>query len=659
MKQFLKKFLSITLLLSSAAAFADCETSCNTSTNCGTVACYPNRSQSRYKIHQDAGMVGHTNDKSSDEVEGWWGTASATVGYQQTFRSGKIAKSLLGNDLVSSTTTPVTSCNDSCGDNVIMIQGSTVANRNAKAWLADNFYLPTDFNGSFSVSPKIQTFFADLNFYLGLDEWWKGGYVQFSGPIVYTRWNLDYQEQTPTAAGVADHGAGYFTPLALTRADLLANFSEYVQGKSPIAGAGTITQTNTGTSPVPATNTITFQPLNYARMRCDASKETGFADLRMELGWNFWRQEDYHLGANIQAAAPTGNKCCSKYVFDAVVGNGKHWELGGGLTGHYVFYRSEDGEKHFGFYGDLNVTHMFGRSGLHTYDLKNKPNSKYMLAAQFGTNSLAVRGTSTTGVLATQQFAQNYTPVANLTTVNVSVSSAAQIDMIAKFNYTYKNFSFDLGYNLFYRSCQDVDAKSDCDSDCGDALVNLCTSGQENTWALKGDAQMYGFAISTGTTTGAPVVVASQAIPLSATESTATIHGGTNGTNGTVGAFPQTNANIDNAQAAFAGGATPLALVNATAVTTPAINTSIQPVFLSCSDIDMNGTQSMSNTLFGNIQYNFKGDDWTPYLGVGAMVEFGTNSSNCDSSDDCSDNNCSTATASYWGVWVKGGLSFN
>ena len=100
MKQFLKKFLSITLLLSSAAAFADCgttscETSCNSSTNCSTVACFPNRSQSRYKIHQDAGMVGHTNDVSSDDVEGWWGTASATVGYQQTFKSSKIAKSLL------------------------------------------------------------------------------------------------------------------------------------------------------------------------------------------------------------------------------------------------------------------------------------------------------------------------------------------------------------------------------------------------------------------------------------------------------------------------------------------------------------------------------------------------------------------------------------
>jgi hypothetical protein len=216
MKQFLKKFLSITLLLSSAAAFADCatscETSCETKTNCGTVACFPNRSQSRYKIHQDAGMVGHTNDVSSDDVEGWWGTASATVGYQQTFKSSKIAKSLLGNDFVSSSTPAVTSCNDSCGDNVIKIQGSLIENRDPKAWLADNFYLSPKFSGSFSISPKIQTSFADLNFYLGLDEWWKGGYIQFSGPIVSTRWNLDYQEQTPIGTADEIYQAGYFTP---------------------------------------------------------------------------------------------------------------------------------------------------------------------------------------------------------------------------------------------------------------------------------------------------------------------------------------------------------------------------------------------------------------------------------------------------------------
>lgn len=657
MNKFLKKFFSIALLASSAVVLADsCSTSCDSSdsTSCGTVSCFPVRSQSVNAARRGAGMVGHTND-AADERESWWGTFNVTPGYQQTWRSSKIAECLLGSDFVSSTN-QTNGCSTSCDDSkTILIQGSNVANRNAKAWLADNFYLPTDFNGSFSISPKIKTFYADLDFYLGLDEWWKGAYVQVWGPIVYTRWDLDFNEQTPTAAGTTEHKAGYFTPNSLLRADMLADFKSYIQGNT-IGTNGVVSQTDAAN----VAHTIKFNPLNYARMACKSSQETGFGDLRAELGWNFWRDEDYHMGISIQAAAPTGNKCCSKYVFDAVVGNGKFWELGGAVSGHYVFYRSEEGDKHFGFYGDLNVTHMFKRSGLHTYDLKGKPNSKYMLAAKFGTNNSDVRGTSATGTLATKQFAEEYAPVANLTTVKVDVSSAAQIDMVAKFNYTYKKFSMDLGYNFYYRGCQDVDCATDCDS-CDNDSVNLFTAGQENTWALKGDAQMYGFAANDASSSGAPIVAASQAIPLSATENNATIHGGTNSPTAQL-TLPNANTAIDNAQQAYAGGATQLRLGSAVVSTSNLgenpINTSIQPVFLSSSDIDLRGVRSMSHGLFTHLQYNFEREDWTPYVGIGAMVEFGTDSNDCDSSD-CSSNNNTTCTPSSWQVWLKGGISFS
>jgi hypothetical protein len=414
---------------------------------------------------------------------------------------------------------------------------------------------------------------------------------------------------------------------------------------------------------------VTFQGLQYAKASCGSRTETGFADLRAELGWNFWRNEDYHMGINIQAAAPTGNKYHSEHLFNAVVGNGKHWELGGGLTGHYVFYRSEDSDKHFGFYLDLNVTHMFKASGLRTFDLKNKPNSKYMLAMQFGTNSQNVTSLATAGTAATKQFADVYAPVANITTIDVDASSAAQIDLVTSFNYTYKKFSWDLGYNFYYRSCEEFDCSNECEP-CNNN-VNLCTSGQANTWALKGDSKMFGFASGTGGT--APLLVAAQAVPLSATDSTATIYGGDNFAVTGVTPTSSTNATVDNATAAFAGGATSVALYNAPTGTTP-IFTSIQPVFLQCSDIDKRGTRSMSHTLFTNLQYNFEGEDMTPYLGFGGKVEFGTRSGddNCGNGNNtttttattatgcCSDESgCISSSASSWSVWIQGGISFS
>ena len=73
-------------------------------------------------------------------------------------------------------------------------------------------------------------------------------------------------------------------------------------------------------------------------------------------------------------------------MFDAVVGNGKHWELGGGLTAHYTFWRDDSENKTFGFYLDANITTLFKAREQRTFDLKGKPNSRYLLAAQFGNN---------------------------------------------------------------------------------------------------------------------------------------------------------------------------------------------------------------------------------------------------------------------------------
>lgn len=661
MKQFLKKFLSITLLISSAAAFAER----------AVVSTIQNRSQSRYYIHQSAGNVGHTDDVQY-EKENWWGDVNAVVGWQQTFQDNRIAHALLGSDLNSTATTVsfMGGCNDRCDNGRgLLVQGSTVANRNANAWLADYLYLPTDFNSEIRIKPRIQSFFADFTFYLGLDEWFEGGYFQIHGPVVYTNWHLGFEESI-TSAGTAagSYPVGYFAPTAIANTSLLSSVRSYMEGNAPFGGSNAFTDTAT----TPVTQTVTFQGLRFARMSgCGSRKETGFADLRAELGWNFWRNEDYHIGANIQAAAPTGNRDHAEHMFDAVVGNGKHWELGGAVTGHYVFYRSTDGDKHFGFYGDLNVTHMFKAKGMRTFDLKGKPNSKYMLATMYGANTQHLTGTGPTGTAATNQFADVYAPVANLTTLRINSSSSAQIDLVAKFNYTYKKFSMDLGYNFYYRSCEDFDCASDDCSPC-DNLVNLCTSGQANTWALKGDSRMFGF--PTAGVGVAPITFAGQAIPLSATDSSATIHGGNNLT-ATVTPTTSVNAGIDAPQIAFAGGVTTGTELFIAPGSIVGINTSIQPVFLSCSDIDIRGTRSMSNSIFTHLQYNFEcNESWSPYIGVGAMVEFGNGSSgddnNCNNSvttvaattmtgcdSDC--DSCLSITPSYWGVWAKVGLSFN
>jgi hypothetical protein len=88
---------------------------------------------------------------------------------------------------------------------------------------------------------------------------------------------------------------GYFTPSG--DEILLASLSNYFAGEAPTS-----------------INNITFQGLKWAKMpNCDETK-VSFADLRAELGWNFFQDDDYHVGVGFHVAAPTGNQRKAEFV---------------------------------------------------------------------------------------------------------------------------------------------------------------------------------------------------------------------------------------------------------------------------------------------------------------------------------------------------------
>jgi len=62
----------------------------------------------------------------------------------------------------------------------------------------------------------------------------------------------------------------------------------------------------------------------------------------MQLGYNFLLCPDAHIGVSFYAAAPTGNRPLGAFLFEPIIGNGKHWEVGAGLTSHTNIWKSED-----------------------------------------------------------------------------------------------------------------------------------------------------------------------------------------------------------------------------------------------------------------------------------------------------------------------------
>ena len=574
-----------------------------------------------------------------------------TPKYSQSFRPSRICRCLFGDVLTESAintttvptgttvTTNTNSCNDDsgCGSSrgcTIAIQGSAVPTttaNNSVALAAENFLLARDFNGEISFKPQVRTFSLDFQFYMALDEWCEGLFFRVYGPFVHNRYDLRFNEDVISAGTAAGgYAAGFFDTVAVPQANLLQSFQAYAQGNT-IAYPG---------------STVTVQPLQYAKLPCGALKQNSFANLRFDLGYNFWSDEDYHLGFMLEAAAPTGKRPDAEYLFSPNSG-GKHWELGGGLTGHYTLWRSEDEEKHFDFVMEADVNHLFKSKETRTFDLKGKGLSRYLLAERLvspaaGLTSGAAVGTAVAPAL---QFGSMYAPVANISTVRAKVSVDVEVDLVGMFNFTARGWSVDLGYNFWYRGCEKIDV------DCFNT---------SNLYGIKGDASVFGF---NGTT---PVA-------LSATNSGATIQGGTSTA---ANLLAGNNANVDSPALAFTDGATPTTLAVAAGVTPSVqINTSTAPVVITLDSLDIDGARSrgMSHKIFTHLNYTWTDrEDWIPYVGFGADVEFGTRSHSSDSScptstttttntmTTCdSGSSCHQCALSQWAVWVKGGLSFN
>jgi hypothetical protein len=644
MKQTLKSLFAFTVLLSAVQAVAVTPT-------------FIPRSQS---VNVAREMVGWQNLINLCDMEECYGAFAITPEYTQSFRNGRLAECLLG---VGS------NCESDCNGASIKVSGSQVANRGATDWLGDYFGLPTDFQSTLSFSPRVRNFLVDFNLFLGLDNLACGLYFKIHAPIVHTRWDLRFRENV-IEPGVNNALAGYYNGTGVVRSNLLANASAFFQGNAPVLAEESTSGSCIG-------NTV-FQPLAFSKFAgsncgCDGLKKTRLSDIEAALGWNFWCDEDYLVGVSIRASAPTGNAPKGEFFFEPIIGDGKHWKLGGGLNAQAIFWRSECESNSFGVFLEAHVQHLFKHCQKRSFDLCDKPNSRYMLAEQLGTTRLSefLVAPSDAGV----EFQNVFAPVANLTASNVDVKINVEGDVALKFAYMTDCWEFDLGYNFWGRSCEKL-----CRKSCGtDPLAD------GKTWALKGDAFVVGF---TGVSYPADT---DGCVRLAASESLATINAGTNGFNGPY-SFPvsltraSSNPGID----------TPVhAVSNAGEVfdnTTLAVQTrsSVDPVFLSDASIDLAGVKGISHKLFANWSYEWVDCECvTPFLGIGGEVEFaqrncgscssGCSSNNCGvtpsvttttncqsacqstcaSSCNTGCNSCSRCALSQWGVWIKGGVAFN
>lgn len=587
-------------------------------------------------------LVGWQNELHKPEMCEFYGANYIAFEYTRSFNSCAIARALFGSD-------------------TLKFAGSLVKNRRSDELVADNFGLDRHFRGKIKFRPRIENFIFDFGFYLGLDQWVQNLYLRIHAPVVHTRWSLNsctdckskkrcfegkrfpfcYVDSSPTHDNAKQDGTQSLSePTQLSHNKSAGSIQEALSGDFEFGDMQT--------------------PWRSGHFDCCRRIRNGLADIDLILGYDFINNDCYHFGAYLQAVLPTGRKTRSEFIFDPVVGNGGHFELGAGLSAHSILWAGED--YNLAVYFEGNVTHLFRSRQCRLFDLlRNGHFSRYLLLKEF--NSDGTKLSYNGNLYSATEFA---TRAAN---VRISVKGDASI----KLAWRWCGFSFDLGYNIYGHSHEKVSLR--CDAHCDLDTRKFGIKGTESvcceSWSvanvngapsvfLPGTAYPESAVAPTGCPTLKPIAIEKTKINNNTQANTTAF---TVVPRDTQVYIPMDSCtvclNFDD-RAAFEAAVRnnpdfengiPLALLPQL----PGVRVSniSRTQLLSDARAALNirsaeAPSYLTHKIFMHLNYIW--DDpcgWNPHVGIGGEVEFNGRLKHC-----------TRFGVEQWGVWVKGGISF-
>lgn len=531
--------------------------------------------------------------------------------------------------------------------------GSQAQRNNGVDIIADYFGLPTDFKGTLSIKPFIENYILDFNLYFGLNELLPGLYLRIHAPLTHTKWSLGLDECVACAGKFRGHdqfptGYMYSATAPTPPGSDVCYINNAVDPNviiTPITtNSGQGQQDCTTNQSVPYNCTthslrealsgeFTFGDMTerwkYGRFSFCGRNKTALADVDIILGYNFIESDLGHFGLYLQAVAPTGNRPKARYIFEPIAGNGKHWELGVGISTHITLY--DDNLVHgysAGFYLEGNVTNVFKTEQKRSFDFtKNGRLSRYMLLKEFDVDNLYI-GRMINAI--------------NFATRNAEIHVGYKADLSAKLALTFGGWMTDIGYNFYARSAETVCIKTECPCDIDQrrfgikGTTGVCSSSYAvnnsvipamamipDTGSLKDSTTQPNatmFAINTNPSLVVPEGVASLTLAYNSNALTVDTP--------TADLIPANGFIVSNA--VFASGVS-----------------AVNPVILSCCDLDPNSaaqSRMLTHKVFGHIGYLWEDFCFQPHIGLGAEVEI--------------DGREIHNALSQWGIWLKGGLTF-
>jgi hypothetical protein len=186
----------------------------------------------------------------------------------------------------------------------------------------------------------------------------------------------------------------------------------------------------------------------------DDMKRTRVADMELKFGYEWLSHEPCHLETYIGLIIPTGNKPKGEYMFEAVVGSGKHVGLSFGSNIGVQIWADEDKERCLRVEHASHSQYLFKKDQVRSFDLKNRPWSRYIsmyASLEEATAAAALTDTLPTG----NQF--SFTPGINIMTREVEVTPGFSHNMNSAIIYQSRGLAVEGGYNFFARRAEHIE----------------------------------------------------------------------------------------------------------------------------------------------------------------------------------------------------------
>lgn len=188
----------------------------------------------------------------------------------------------------------------------------------------------------------------------------------------------------------------------------------------------------------------------YGRMTNSCLRKTGVPHVEARFGYDVHKSEECLHGWFVGITIPTGNKPCSRYLFEPILGNNGHVELLFGSSNELELLNDKKGRTVTCLCESV-LRYLVPNKQKRSFDLKGKPWSRYMVC--YKNDALLPDWTADDAVIGNSDYLDY---LINYTTMCVEVHPHYNIDINIALRYNEGGFSAEGGANLLMRHAEDI-----------------------------------------------------------------------------------------------------------------------------------------------------------------------------------------------------------